>query len=245
MGVQQILERVPAFAGVEPQVLEKMASYAIPRSYRRGDYIWQAGDQARVFTVIRNGLVKLVRPGPRGRSAISGLFGPPETVGDVSVLKGIAYPSGAVVATEQAHVITIPREVVIEGTRKSPRLGVSLACSLHNKLSALHVKIEVLSAGSVEARLATLLLKLYDQFGDDFEDGTSTIPVALSRRELSDSGLHLVRDRHPRDDALGAREGRRHRPAGIHGPRPGSTPRGRREPGVGGVAGKLASPRRC
>lgn len=186
MGLQQILERVPAFAGVEPQVLEKMASYATTRSFRRGEHLWQAGDDARTFTVIRNGLVKLVRPGPRGRSAICGLFGPPETVGDVAVLKGIPYPTSAVVATEQAHVIAIPRELVLEGTRRSPQLGVSIACALHNKLSALHVKIEVLSAGSVEARLATLLLKLYDQFGDDFEDGTSTIPVALSRRELSD-----------------------------------------------------------
>ena len=163
-----------------------MAAYASTHSFRRGEYVWQAGDAARSFTVIRNGLVKLVRSGPRGRSAICGLFGPPETVGDVAVLKGLPYPSDAAVATEQAHVIRIPREVVLEGTRKSPQLGVSLACSLHNKLSALHVKIDVLSAGSVEARLATLLLKLYDQFGDDFEDGTSTIPVALSRRELSD-----------------------------------------------------------
>jgi CRP-like cAMP-binding protein len=27
---------------------------------------------------------------------------------------------------------------------------------------------------------------LYDRFGDDFDDGTSSIPVALSRRELAE-----------------------------------------------------------
>ena len=37
-----------------------------------------------------------------------------------------------------------------------------------------------------EARLATLLLKLYEQFGDDFDDGTSRIGVPLSRQELAD-----------------------------------------------------------
>jgi CRP/FNR family transcriptional regulator len=38
----------------------------------------------------------------------------------------------------------------------------------------------------VEARLATLLLKLYQQFGDDFDDGVSRIAVPLSRQELAD-----------------------------------------------------------
>src|SRR5690606_8918692 len=52
--------------------------------------------------------------------------------------------------------------------------------------TALEDEIDVLAAGAVEARMATLLLKLYNQFGDDAEDGTSFIPVALSRRELSD-----------------------------------------------------------
>jgi CRP/FNR family transcriptional regulator len=69
---------------------------------------------------------------------------------------------------------------------RCPALGASIACSMHTKLAALHGSIEVLSAGTVESRLATALLKLYDQLGDDFEDGTSGIPVALSRRELAE-----------------------------------------------------------
>ena len=47
-------------------------------------------------------------------------------------------------------------------------------------------KIDVLSAGSVEARLATLLVQLDERFGDEFEDGTTRVPVALSRQELAD-----------------------------------------------------------
>jgi len=68
---------------------------------------------------------------------------------------------------------------------KCPELGVSIACSVHRKLSMLHDKIDILSAGAVDARLATALLKLHEEFGDELADGTSFIPVALSRRELA------------------------------------------------------------
>jgi CRP/FNR family transcriptional regulator len=50
----------------------------------------------------------------------------------------------------------------------------------------LHDKIDVLSAGSVNARLATLLIKLYRQFGDEMEGGVARILVPLSRQELAD-----------------------------------------------------------
>jgi CRP-like cAMP-binding protein len=76
--------------------------------------------------------------------------------------------------------------MVMEAMRHSPALASSIASGMWNKLAALHNKIDVLSAGSVEARLATLLVKLYEQFGDDFDDDTSKILVTLSRRELAD-----------------------------------------------------------
>ena len=44
----------------------------------------------------------------------------------------------------------------------------------------------MLSAGSVDARLATLLLDLADRFGDDLEDGTVLVPLPLSRQDLAD-----------------------------------------------------------
>lgn len=181
-----ILERTPALNGLDPVVLGRLATVSTTRTLRRGDYLWQAGDPARALTVLRAGLVKVVRPAPKGRSAICGIFGPPETVGDLALLKDIPYPADAVVATETATVIQVPRAAVMEAMRQHPELGASIACGMWNKLATLHTKIDVLSAGSVEARLATLLVKLYDQFGDDFDDGTSKILISLSRRELAD-----------------------------------------------------------
>lgn len=186
MGVLQVLERTPTLGGTPPEVLERMASLANTRSLSRGEQLWKAGDQPRAMVVIRSGLIKVVRSAPKGRSAICGLFGAPETVGDVALLKDVPYPADAVVVTDSASIIWIPKALVLEAMQKNPELGVSIACGMHSKMSALHDKIDVLSAGSVEARLATLLIKLYDQFGDDFDDGTSKVPVALSRRELAD-----------------------------------------------------------
>ena len=49
----------------------------------------------------------------------------------------------------------------------------------------MHSKVEILSAGSVESRMAALLLDLSRRFGDDFDDGSVSIPIALSRQELA------------------------------------------------------------
>ena len=186
MGLREFIERAEAFQGVEPELLERIAAAATTRTLHRGDSLWHAGEVPRSLTMIKSGLVKVVRPAARGRSAICGIFGPPDTVGELAMLRGVPYPADAVIATETATVINVPGPLVLEMTQKNPNLAVSLACSVHTKLTALHDKVDVLSAGSVESRMATLLLKLYERFGDDFDDGTSCIPVSLSRRELAE-----------------------------------------------------------
>jgi CRP/FNR family transcriptional regulator len=186
MDVYPLLAKAPAFAGVETELLQRMARAASTRTLSRGQYLWHAGDQPRHLTLLRSGLIKIVRAAARGRSTICGLFGPPDTVGDLALIKGIAYPADAIVATETASVVEVPAALVVEAMAKSPKLCTSLACEVHTKLSSLHDKIDVLSAGAVEARLATLLIQLYQRFGDETDDGVSFIPVTLSRRELSD-----------------------------------------------------------
>jgi CRP/FNR family transcriptional regulator len=186
MAHEQILQRTPSLAGAEPAALTRLAALAGSRNYTRGALLWRAGDPSCSFNVVKAGLIKVVRVGSGGRRTTCGLFGPPESIGDVVLLKGAPYPADAIVATETATMLTIPRAALLACLHACPNLGVSIACAIHTKLTALHDSIDVLSAGAVESRLATALLKLYDRFGDDFEDGTSSIPVTLARRDLAD-----------------------------------------------------------
>jgi CRP-like cAMP-binding protein len=186
MDTRSFLERSQLMSNVDRALVQRLSSVATSHSYQRGDYLWRVGDEPRALMVVRSGLVKLVRPAPHGRSSICGLFGAGSPVGELALIKGIPFPTSAVAATKSVALCNIAREDALDALRRDAALSLNLLCTLETRLALLHDKIDVLSAGSVEARLATLLLKLYEQFGDDFEDGTSRIAVPLSRQELAD-----------------------------------------------------------
>lgn len=185
MATIDLLSRTTTFSKFDREDLSNLAAAARPSTVRRGDLLWRAGDVLQDLVVVHKGLVKLVRHTSRGR-AICGLFGPAESVEDIAVVCGVPAPTDAIAVSDSVDIVSLSRTDVLRAFDHEPRMFLSLACSVTRKVDNLFDKIDVLSAGSVEARLATLLLKLNDRFGDDFEDGTCEIPVALSRRDLAE-----------------------------------------------------------
>lgn len=173
-------------AAVGRDVLSSLARVASLRTLRRRERLWSAGDTPRFFVVMRRGVLKVVRPIAAGRSVICGLFGPPESVGELAMIKGVVYPASAIAVTEQVEVVLVPGERVLEAMRNHSNLAEGLACNAQAKVANLLQRIDVLSAGTVEERLAHLLVSLYERFGDDFDDGYSSIPLHLSRQELAE-----------------------------------------------------------
>lgn len=185
MATIDLLAHTAALAGLPRARLEPLASTATLTNYHHGQALWRAGELPRDFVVVQKGLVKLVRHANKNR-AICGLVGPTESLGDMALLRRIPYRTDAIAATETVTVVSLPRNVLMDLCTREPTLFLSLASAIDHGIESLFDKIDVLSAGNVEVRLATLLLKLNDRFGDDFDDGTSEIPVALSRRDLSE-----------------------------------------------------------
>ncbi len=186
MSVVDFLRRTPALAAASPEDIDRMASLASVKKLQRGAFVWRAGDIPLSLAVVRSGLIKLSRTSANGRTHLCGLFGAPESIGDLVLLRGAPYPASAIVATTTACVVSVPRELLLTAIARRPEVVESLTSSIHKKLLALHDKIEILGAGSVEARLATALLKLHADLGDELDDGSSIITVALSRRELAE-----------------------------------------------------------
>ncbi len=173
------------FGGLDEDLLGGFARAAHRARYKRGDYLWRAGDPAVGITLIVSGLVKVCQPIRPGQTTIVGIFGPRESLGDMALVSGRGYPADAVVATESLDIVRVERTAVLDAMGRHASVGMAMSRSLVEHSQKLRGKIQILAAGAVEQRLATLLVHLADRFGDEQEDGTTIIPVVLSRTELA------------------------------------------------------------
>jgi len=183
---REVLGHFPLFCDVDPAIVRRLGSVARLENYERGEHLWRAGTLPRALPIVRSGLVKVVRPTCGGHNALCGLFGRSTPLGQVALLKGIPYPSSTVVASKSLSVVSIPRAELLEALEVEPKLALNMLSALEDRITMLHDKIDVLSAGPVHARLATLFIKLYRQFGDEMDGGLKRIVVPLSRQELAD-----------------------------------------------------------
>lgn len=173
------------FRGLDDAWLERLADLARVVRFAEDEALWRAGAEATAFTIIQRGLVQIVQPTAGGENAVLALFGPRESVGDSAVLERGRYPADAIAASETVEVIRVHAEPVLAALPREPQLSQALNRALLDHTRALRAKISVMSAGSVSQRLATLLLHLADRFGDEDEQGRTSIPVPLSRGALS------------------------------------------------------------
>ena len=65
------------------------------------------------------------------------------------------------------------------------RLSAAMTRALLDHCALLHAKIDVLVAGTVPRRIAAFMLDLAERFGDEGLDGTTFVPLALSRAKYA------------------------------------------------------------
>jgi CRP/FNR family transcriptional regulator len=173
------------FAPIEPELFPRFAQASVRARYARGEPLWRARSPAVCFTIILSGLVKIAATQPDGTESIIAIFGPRESIGDMAALATKPYPADAVAITDAVEILRVDAATVRDATATHPALAAALNASLIQHSQALQDKIRIMAAGTVPKRLATLLLHLAARFGDEMEDGTTRIPIALSRAECA------------------------------------------------------------
>lgn len=187
---ERVLRASNLFSGASPEDIAAVAHVAHRKSWSRGEHIFRAGVRATFLGVVAHGIVKLVRPGhfddrADGAAAIVALWGPRQTIGNLAVIAEDVYPGNAIVGSDEAEIVVIDAATIVAIAQRRPGVAWALARSLAEHGNALHQKIGILSAGTVDARLEALLGHLLERFGDEADDGTRHIPLSLSRSELA------------------------------------------------------------
>jgi len=181
---RQILRKNQAISKLDDHTIEDLARTTTVQRLRRGEALWRAGERASSLVIVGHGLVKVLLPATGARDLVLGLYGPGESVGEAQVLDGAQYPAEALALTEPVTIGRIPRENLLQALERHGAATIEVARSIGRAMSVANRRIALFTA-SAEERLASTIIELSERFGDEMEDGSTLIPLRLTRAELA------------------------------------------------------------
>lgn len=180
--VTEALSRTVIFSSLKPVELEPLAVSAKIVSLRSSEILWTEGGVADHLGVVLTGRLKIIRQ-RAGREVIIDVVGTHDVVGEVAITSASPYLFD-VRCLRRARVAILPVATFRAAEAKYPQVAKGMATLLAEHVLRLTRHIEALSAGSVEHRLAQMLVELAERFGEPFPGGT-LLPVHLRREDLA------------------------------------------------------------
>ena len=174
------------FARVPLAVLKVVAAGARLRTFRQGELLWQRGGLAKEVVLINEGFVKASRRDGNGASKTYGLFGPGDSMGLYAIWAGMRYPTDAIALNEGVILIIIDAGELSRLSEQHPQLSKNLKAEVTRFSEAFINKIEIISAGSIQQRLAVLLLQLVGRYGVYRQGEQARLPVFLTLAQISE-----------------------------------------------------------
>ena len=201
--ILDVISTIPLFNGLPADQLEAIKKIAIEKQINKGEFVVSEGDEGRGFFVIAEGRVKVFKVSAEGKEQILHIFGPGQPFGEVPVFAGQKFPANAQ-AIEKAKVLFLPRAAIVDLITANPSLALNMLAEMSRKLRLFAVQIENLSLKEMPARLASYLIHLADEQGQEevltlkiskgqLASILGTIPETLSRIFAKLSGNELIR----------------------------------------------------
>lgn len=182
----QVLGRIPLFAGLTPVELEKVAQRALERRFAPGELLAREGDLCQGFYILSRGKVKIFKTSRSGREITLTVESAPSSVAEIPMFDGGPYPASVSAITEvSAYLISTQdfRKCCLE----TPQVALKVLAVVGGRLRRLVAVVESVSFGSIRQRLAQILVELYR------EQGRNPVYMPLTHQELA-SRLGTVRE---------------------------------------------------
>lgn len=152
--------------------------------FKRGEVLWEQGQPADSLLVVCVGALKLTRTWQGDREPIVGLAHRGHLLGEETALPG-GRRTATVTALGAGKGLRVNQEELQRLLRRTPKLYESLLGRSCARLEEFSQRMEELNHGSVEERLARVLLRIGHEVGLSDARGLF-VPLRLTRGDLAD-----------------------------------------------------------
>lgn len=155
----ELLGRVPVFATLVPEDLQRVADVAVPRRFAAQQVIFREGDHSDTCYVVRTGHCRAVRHHADGRSIALAHFAAGDIFGELAMFESETR-SATVEALDEVECLAILATDMKRLLRDHPEIAVKLVTALGRRLRDANERLARQSFQTVQSRVAGVLAEL-------------------------------------------------------------------------------------
>jgi len=178
-----VLRQAPLFSGLDDEAAAALESSMSQTSLRRGEILFNEGDDGDQLYVVIEGKIKLGLTSPDGRENLLAILGPGQMFGELSFFDPGPRSATATAVTD-AELKSLGHAVLSPVLVTHPGVAQALLNQLAGRLRRTNEVVGDLVFSDVPGRVAKALLDLASRFGRRADDGVH-VNHDLTQEELA------------------------------------------------------------
>lgn len=189
---EQLLARLPLFAGLGAAELARLAAATSRRELKRGELLFRQGEAPTGFYLVVHGRIELRARSPQGRERVTDIVGAGRSFGEaIMFLEQPCIVSAR--ALGDALALHVAKDAVFAELERNPAFSRRIIATLSAKLHAAARELDTYALGSGEARFVAWLLRA----AGPAEHGAASVTLPAAKRAIASrvnlSAEHLSR----------------------------------------------------
>lgn len=178
------LKQCDIFSGLSKPGLDKVAALARERVMPKKEIIYTPEDKNEAMFILKKGRVRIFKLSAEGKMITLAILKDRDIFGAMSLIKGGVSKAYAE-TLDDSYICAIRQEDFHNLIKEMPEIALGLIEKINQNLKEAEGRIEDLVFRDVPGRIASVLLKLAEQFGKDSPAGTQ-ISFKITHQELAD-----------------------------------------------------------
>ena len=178
---QCIVREFSSLKALNKEELVKLAECKTSRLVKKGEVIFEEGENINGIFCVKDGVCKLTKLSPNGKDHIVKLVTKGELLGQRSMISDEPVNLSAV-ALEDMQVCFVPKSEIMGFFDKNNQFSMNVMKTICGDLKEADSQMVNMAQKTVKERLAETLLYLQDTFGKNEDD---TLKIQLTRDELA------------------------------------------------------------
>lgn len=173
----------PLFQAMRAEELTEILLLATERRFRRGQTIFQKGDNGSSMMAVLRGRVRISVVSEEGKEMTLNVIRTGEVFGEIALLDGQPRSADAT-AMEETALLVVERKQFLPFLTRNQDVALRLLAVMCERLRQTSMALEQIALFELPVRLARVLIKLASDYGRTTPNGTR-IDFKLSQRDLS------------------------------------------------------------